>query len=84
MAQSLTARFTIYNAVYCALQIPSNLAVLKVRPSYWLAGCEIGWAIFTFAQAGARNSTDMYVFRFFVAFFEAGFQVRSLLLQVHI
>jgi hypothetical protein len=75
LAVGAHVRFTIYNAVYCALQIPSNIAVLHVRPSWWLAGCEIGWAIFTFAQAGARNTTDMYVFRFFVAFFEAGFQV---------
>ncbi|OCF77013.1 hypothetical protein I204_02722 [Kwoniella mangroviensis CBS 8886] len=65
---------TIYNVVVCVMQLPSNLIVLKVRPSWWLAMCEIGWAIFTFAQAGAQNCQQMYAFRFFVAFFEAAFQ----------
>ncbi|GFZ49387.1 hypothetical protein JCM24511_07507 [Saitozyma sp. JCM 24511] len=65
---------TIYNAVYCVMQIPSNMAVLYVRPSYYLAACELGWAAFTFAQAGARNYQMMYAFRFFVALFEAAFQ----------
>ncbi|ORY26757.1 pantothenate transporter liz1 [Naematelia encephala] len=65
---------TIYNVVYCVMQVPSNLIVLKVRPSWWLAGCEIGWTIFTFAQAGAQTYQHMYVFRFFIGFFEASFQ----------
>ncbi|KAL1413829.1 hypothetical protein Q8F55_001613 [Vanrija albida] len=69
-----TRLLTIYNAVYCVLQIPSNLVVMKVRPSWWLAGCEIGWTAFTFAQAAATSTNQVYVFRFFVAFFEAGFQ----------
>nr|XP_019047089.1 hypothetical protein I302_03696 [Kwoniella bestiolae CBS 10118]OCF26019.1 hypothetical protein I302_03696 [Kwoniella bestiolae CBS 10118] len=65
---------TIYNVVICVMQIPSNMIVLKVRPSWWLSMCEIGWAIFTFAQAGAQNYQQMYAFRFFVALFEAAFQ----------
>jgi ACS family pantothenate transporter-like MFS transporter len=51
----IVTRSDIHLQVYCILQVPSNMVVLKVRPSYWLAGCEIGWTIFTFAQAGAKN-----------------------------
>ncbi|KAL1413835.1 hypothetical protein Q8F55_001619 [Vanrija albida] len=73
-ANEYTRMLTIYNAVYCVLQVPSNMIVMKVRPSWWLAGCELGWTIFTFAQAAAQTVPQMYVFRFLVAFFEAAFQ----------
>lgn len=47
---------------------------MKVRPAWWLAGCELGWTVFTFAQAAAQSTSQVYAFRFFVAFFEAAFQ----------
>ncbi len=43
------------------MQIPANLLVLKVRPSYVLAACELGWMAFTFAQAGAQTVNQLYV-----------------------
>ncbi|ORY32895.1 pantothenate transporter liz1 [Naematelia encephala] len=71
----------MYNAVYCIMQVPANLLVLKVRPSYVLAGCELGWMCFTFAQAGAQTVNQLYAFRFFIALFEAPFQPASILLM---
>ena len=65
---------TIYNAVVCVMCIPANFIVFKLRPSIFLPISEIGWGVFTFAQAGAQSYQQMYVFRFFVAFFE-GFYV---------
>lgn len=38
---------TLYNVAYALLQVPSNIVVLKVRPSLWLGGCEIAWMVFT-------------------------------------
>lgn len=32
---------------------------------------EIGWGVWTFAQAGLRNSNQLYAFRFLVGFFES-------------
>ncbi|KAL7420698.1 hypothetical protein Q5752_004649 [Cryptotrichosporon argae] len=61
----------IYNAVVCVGCLVGNFIALKIRPSWFFAGCEIGWGIFTFAQAGARTYQDMYGFRFGVAFFES-------------
>ncbi|KAJ7881109.1 pantothenate transporter liz1 [Mycena olivaceomarginata] len=59
---------------YTALmQVPSTMIVQKIRPSYYLAFCEIGWGVWTFAQAGAKNSQQMYVFRFMVGLFESAF-----------
>ncbi|WWD03818.1 hypothetical protein V865_001874 [Kwoniella europaea PYCC6329] len=70
-ANQYTYMGTIYNAVVAAMQIPSSFIVMKVRPSLFLAICEIGWGIFTFAQAGAKSYQAMYGFRFCIALFES-------------
>jgi ACS family pantothenate transporter-like MFS transporter len=64
---------TAYTCAYAAMQIPSTLIIQKIQPSYWLACMEIGWGIFTFAQSGMQNVTQLYVFRFLVGFFESSF-----------
>ena len=58
-----TYMLTIYAAVVAGMQLPSNFIALKVRPSYFLAASEIGWTIFTFAQAGAQSYQAMQVAR---------------------
>ncbi|KAK8861756.1 hypothetical protein IAR55_002579 [Kwoniella newhampshirensis] len=70
-ANQYTYMNTIYNAVVCGMQLPANFIVMKVRPSTFLALSEIGWGIFTFAQAGAQSYQAMYGFRFCIAFFES-------------
>ncbi|KAJ7470867.1 major facilitator superfamily domain-containing protein [Mycena latifolia] len=52
---------------YALMQVPSTMIIQKIRPSYYLAFCEVGWGIWTLAQAGAKNSQQTYVFRFMVA-----------------
>ncbi|KAK1222183.1 hypothetical protein PQX77_014981 [Marasmius sp. AFHP31] len=64
---------TAYTCAYAVMQIPSTLIIQKIRPSYWLAFMEVAWGAFTFAQAGLKNSNQLYVFRFFVGFFESSF-----------
>ncbi|KAI1143202.1 pantothenate transporter liz1 [Hypoxylon sp. FL0543] len=64
---------TAYTCAYAVMQIPSTLIVQKIRPSIWLAAMEVGWATFTFAQAGLRNVGQLYAFRFMVGFFESSF-----------
>lgn len=64
---------TAYTCAYAVMQIPSTLIIQKIRPSLFLAGMEVAWGAFTFAQAGLRNVTQLYVFRFFVGFFESSF-----------
>lgn len=58
---------------YAIIQIPSTLIIQKVRPRYWLAGMEIGWGVFTIAQAGMHNIEELYAFRFLVGLFESSF-----------
>ncbi|KAM0551198.1 hypothetical protein ACHAPJ_008540 [Fusarium lateritium] len=64
---------TVYTVAYAVMQIPSTLIVQKVRPSLWLAGSEVAWGIFTFAQAGTKSVGQLYAFRFLVGFFESSF-----------
>lgn len=64
---------TCYTVAYAVMQIPSNIIVQYIRPSYWLALMEVCWGTFTFAQAGVQNSTQLYAFRFMVGFFESSF-----------
>ncbi|KAF8922244.1 major facilitator superfamily domain-containing protein [Mucidula mucida] len=64
---------TCYTIAYALFQIPGTMAVTRIRPSYFLFMCEVGWGIFTFAQAGAQTSSMMYGFRFCVGMFEAPF-----------
>lgn len=70
LGNEYTYAVTCYTVAYAVMQIPSNIIVQYIRPSYWLAAMEIVWGTFTFAQAGVQNSTQLYAFRFLVGFFE--------------
>ena len=50
-----TYAVTCYTVAYAVMQIPSNIIIQYIRPSYWLAAMEIAWGTFTFAQAGVKN-----------------------------
>ncbi|SPO07533.1 related to transporter protein [Cephalotrichum gorgonifer] len=64
---------TMYTIAYAIMQVPSTLIVQKVRPALWLALMEVGWGVWTFAQAGITNSNQLYAFRFLVGLFESSF-----------
>ncbi|KAH7232996.1 pantothenate transporter liz1 [Fusarium tricinctum] len=62
-----------YTIAFAIMQIPSNAIALKIRPRICIVVCELGWTIFTFAQAAATSSNQMYAFRFMIGLFESGF-----------
>ncbi|KAI5478419.1 hypothetical protein MNV49_005168 [Pseudohyphozyma bogoriensis] len=66
-----------YNVAVCIFTLPGSMAITRIRPSTFLACCELGWAAFTFAQAGAQTVPQMYVFRFLVGVFESPFQTSA-------
>ncbi|KAI5480296.1 hypothetical protein MNV49_001255 [Pseudohyphozyma bogoriensis] len=76
-ANEYTYMGVLYNIAVCICTIPGSMAITKIRPSYFLAGCELGWAAFTFAQAGAKTVPQMYAFRFLVGVFESPFQTSA-------
>ncbi|KAI5476501.1 pantothenate transporter liz1 [Pseudohyphozyma bogoriensis] len=73
VANQYTFANSLYNAALCICTIPGAMIATKVRPSIWLAMCEIGWMAFTFAQAGTKTVPQLYAFRFMVGAFEASF-----------
>ncbi|KAH7178945.1 major facilitator superfamily domain-containing protein [Fusarium sp. MPI-SDFR-AT-0072] len=62
-----------YTIAFAIMQIPSNAIALKIRPRICIVVCELGWTIFTFAQAAATSSNQKYAFRFMIGLFESGF-----------
>ncbi|WVQ82693.1 hypothetical protein IAT38_004825 [Cryptococcus sp. DSM 104549] len=68
-----TYAVALYTGGYAAMQVPSTLIVQYVRPSYWLAFCEVTWAVLTFSQAAVKNTNTMYALRFLVSMFESAF-----------
>ncbi|KAL1861519.1 hypothetical protein Daus18300_008781 [Diaporthe australafricana] len=64
---------TVYTCAYAIMQVPSTLIVQKIRPSVWLVFMEVGWGVWTFAQAGMHNVSELYAFRFLVGLFESSF-----------
>jgi ACS family pantothenate transporter-like MFS transporter len=64
---------TAYTVGYAIMQVPSTLIVQKIPPAIWLGLMEVGWGVWTFAQAGITNSGQLYAFRFLVGLFEASF-----------
>ncbi|KAI5478252.1 hypothetical protein MNV49_005317 [Pseudohyphozyma bogoriensis] len=76
-ANEYTYMQVLYNIAVCICTIPGSMAITRIRPSHFLAGCEIGWAVFTFAQAGAHSVKQMYAFRFLVGVFESPFQTSA-------
>lgn len=62
----------IWSVAYVFGQVPSNLILTRVNVPLYIAFLEVSWTVFTFAHAGFHNTTQLYVFRFFVGLFEAG------------
>lgn len=64
---------SLYTIAYAIMQVPSTLIVQRVRPALWLMFMEVGWGIWTLAQAGMENTNQLYAFRFLVGLFESSF-----------
>ena len=50
-----------------------QVIVQYVKPSWWLAFCEVGWGCLTIAQAGAKTTEAMYGLRFAIGILESAF-----------
>lgn len=58
---------------YIGLQIPSNLLLTRVRPSFYLPGCMIAWGLLSGLSAFVRGFKALTVLRFFLGTVEAPF-----------
>jgi ACS family pantothenate transporter-like MFS transporter len=73
LGNEYTYATTAYTVGYAIMQVPSTLIVQKIPPAIWLGAMEVGWGVWTFAQAGMSSSSQLYAFRFLVGLFEASF-----------
>ncbi|KAI5923436.1 pantothenate transporter liz1 [Camillea tinctor] len=62
---------TFWNIGYILGQLPSQLALTKIRPSIVLPTLEITWSVIVIGMAGAKDVKTLCALRFFVGLFEA-------------
>ena len=56
---------------YILGQIPSNMLITRVRPSYYMSGCMALWAIVSALTALSKDFTGLLLTRFFLGITEA-------------
>jgi MFS family permease len=79
LTQDLKMDGSMYNTAsevlfvpYILLEVPSNLIIKKVRPSYWLSGLMFFWGVTTVCQGVVSSYGGYIVCRVFLGVFEAG------------
>ncbi|GAB5586186.1 hypothetical protein Unana1_01086 [Umbelopsis nana] len=58
---------------YLIMQTPSNMILSHARPSIYLPCLEVSWCVMTFAMAAVQSVHGVYIIRFLLGLFEAGF-----------
>ncbi|KAL1873468.1 hypothetical protein VTK73DRAFT_916 [Phialemonium thermophilum] len=62
----------VYFIPYILLEVPSNIVMRKVRPSWYLGGLMFSWGIINMAMGFIHSYGALVVLRFFLGAFEAG------------
>lgn len=60
---------------YILMQVPSNMLLSMLRPSYYLSACMIAWGIVSGSTGGVQNFGGLLACRFFLGIAEAPFFV---------
>ncbi|KAJ5682389.1 hypothetical protein N7462_005554 [Penicillium macrosclerotiorum] len=63
----------IFFIPYILLEVPSNLILKKVSPSWWISGIMFIWGIITICQGVTQSFGGLVACRFLLGVFEAGF-----------
>ncbi|KAK2804086.1 hypothetical protein FQN51_002617 [Onygenales sp. PD_10] len=64
---------TAWTVGYVIGEIPSNIALTRVRPKYWIPTMEVIWSVLTFALSRCNSPTQFYILRFFIGLAESTF-----------
>ncbi|KAL7420923.1 hypothetical protein Q5752_004877 [Cryptotrichosporon argae] len=62
---------TWFSVGYCIMLIPSQILLLKFRPSLWLPFTEVAWGCITFGIAATKNYKQIYILRTFLGLLES-------------
>ncbi|KAK3068869.1 hypothetical protein LTR53_013232 [Teratosphaeriaceae sp. CCFEE 6253] len=65
---------------YILGQIPSNMLITRIRPSWYMSSCMAVWAVATACTALARNFIGLLLTRFFLGIIEAPYYPGALYL----
>ncbi|HEU0215679.1 MAG TPA: MFS transporter [Stellaceae bacterium] len=63
----------LFYAGYCAFEIPSNIALMKLGARFWIARIMVTWGLLSMAMAFVWNTNSFIVLRFLLGAAEAGF-----------
>jgi len=66
---------------YILGQIPSNMIITRVRPSWYMGICMMGWAVVSGLTAITHNYTGIILTRFFLGVVEAPYYPGALYLR---
>ncbi|PLB43703.1 putative MFS transporter [Aspergillus steynii IBT 23096] len=58
---------------YILFEVPSNMLLKRMRPSWWLSGIICGWGIVTICQGVTGSFAGLVVCRVIIGLLEAGF-----------
>ncbi|KAL6151898.1 hypothetical protein ACJQWK_10156 [Exserohilum turcicum] len=64
---------SIFSAGYIAMQLPATMLMTKLRPSLYLPGCIITWAIVSGCTSATSSPGGLLAVRFFLGLVEAPF-----------
>lgn len=67
---------------YVLMQIPSNIFLANLRPSWYLPGCMALWGLISALTGIVQNAAGLWATRFFLGFVEAAFY-RKRLFTIH-
>lgn len=69
---------------YILLEVPSNMLLKRMKPSWWLSGIMAGWGIVTVCQGVTASFAGLVVCRVLIGALEAGFMPGMSLFIVYI
>ncbi|XRM43113.1 hypothetical protein ABZX51_006317 [Aspergillus tubingensis] len=88
LEQDLGMKGTDYNLAtsilfvgYLLMQLPSNLLLTRVRPSFFLGTSMAIWGVISACQAATQSFTGLVLARFFLGFVEAPFFPGAIMLM---
>jgi MFS transporter, ACS family, pantothenate transporter len=67
--------FTFFTSGYLVGQIPSQLLLTRIRPSWYLPTLELLWSCLTFTFAAVQHVRHVFALRFLIGVLESGFAV---------
>ncbi|KAI0538993.1 MFS general substrate transporter [Xylaria digitata] len=62
----------VYFIPYILLEVPSNMIIKKMRPSWYLSGLMFGWGIVNMSMGFVKTYPQLVVLRFLLGTLEAG------------